>query len=170
MTTATASDSMRQHLAFAFRFNLGHAETLVKDLTDEQMIQQPHGVVNHPAWTLGHLASAANMVAKQLGKESTFPADWEEKFKTGGVPSGDGSTYPSKDRLLAELKTQHERATDAVANADPALFAKEFPDESARKYFPTVGDFTAYLLTAHEGNHLGQIAAWRRAMGLGPST
>ncbi len=169
MTTATASSSM-QHLLFGFRFNLGHAETLVKDLTDEQMVQQPHGVVNHPAWTLGHLASAANMVAKQFGKESTFPTDWEDKFKTGGVPSNDASTFPSKDRLLAELTTQHERAADAVANTDAAVFAQEFPDENTRKYFPTLGDFAAYLMGGHEGNHLGQIAAWRRAMGLPAAT
>lgn len=161
---------MVQHLVFAFRFNLGHAEMLVKDLTDEQMVQQPHGVVNHPAWTLGHLASAANTVAKQFGKESTFPEGWEEKFKTGGVPSSNASTFPPKDRLLAELKTQHERAADAVTNADPAIFSKEFPDEGTRKFFPTIGDFAAYLLSAHEGNHLGQISAWRRAMGLGSST
>ena len=51
----------------------------------------------------------------------------------------------------------------------PAVFAKEYPDEKTRKYFPTVGDFVDYLLSAHEANHIGQIAAWRRAMGLASS-
>ena len=157
---------MREHLLFTYKFNLGHLESQVKDLTDEQMVQQPHGVVNHPAWTLCHLASASNHTGVALGLESTFPAEWEAAAKTGGVPGADASQYPSKDALLAELKKQHERVAEAVAKADPAIFAKEFPDEGTRKHFPTIGDFVDYLLSAHEANHIGQIAAWRRAAGL----
>ena len=157
---------MREHLLFTYKFNLGHLESQVKDLTDEQMVQQPHGVVNHPAWTLCHLASASNHTGVALGLESTFPAEWEEAAKTGGEPSPDASKYPSKDALLAELKKQHERVAAAVAAADPAVFAKEFPDEGTRKHFPTIGDFVEYLLAAHEAGHIGQLAAWRRALGL----
>ena len=157
---------MRDHLLFTYKFNLGHLESLVKDLTDEQMVQQPHGLVNHPAWTLCHLASASNHTGVALGLESTFPADWEAAAKTGGVPSAAASGYPSKEALVAELKKQHERVAEAVANADLAAFAKEYPDENTRKHFPTVGDFVDYLLSAHEANHIGQVAAWRRAMGL----
>ena len=157
---------MREHLLFTYKFNLGHLESIVKDLTDEQMVQQPHGVVNHPAWTLCHLASASNHTGVALGLESTFPADWEAAAKTGGVPVADSLQYPSKQALLGELKKQHERVAEAVANADPAVFAKEFPDEKTRKVFPKMGDFVDYLLSAHEAGHIGQLAAWRRAMGL----
>ena len=70
-------------------------------------------------------------------------------------------------RFLVRLPLAlHERVAEAVANADPAIFAKEYPDEGTRKYFPTIGDFVDYLLSAHEANHIGQVAAWRRAMGL----
>jgi hypothetical protein len=160
---------MLEHLFFTYKFNLGHLESLVKDLTDEQMVQQPHGVVNHPAWTLCHLASSSNFIAKAFGLESTFPPDWDETLKATKVPSGDSSAYPSKAALLAELAGQHERVAEAVANADPADFAKEYPDEQMRKYFPTIGDMANYMLAAHEGTHIGQIAAWRRAMGLASS-
>ena len=85
------------------------------------------------------------------------------------MPSGDASQYPSKAELLAELTAQHERVAEALASADPALFAKEFPDEGMRKYFPRIGDALDYMLTAHEATHIGQLAAWRRAMGLAPS-
>ena len=87
---------MLEHVVFTYAFNLGHIEQQVKDLSDEQMVQQPHGVVNHPAWTIGHLASASNQLAKVLGLDSTFPADWEEKFKTGGTPSANWGVLPAK--------------------------------------------------------------------------
>jgi hypothetical protein len=153
---------MLKHIIFTYTFSLGHLQRLVEDLSDGQMVRLPKGVVNHPAWTLGHLAAASNYVAKVLELDSTFPADWEEKFKTGGVPTTEASAFPSKEAILAELRAQHGRVADAMVHADPAIFTKE--------YFPTIGDFCAYLMTAHEGNHIGQIVAWRRAMGLGSAT
>ncbi|MCY4074459.1 MAG: DinB family protein [Acidobacteria bacterium] len=157
---------MREHALFTYRFNLGHLESLVKDLTDEQMVSQPNGVVNHPAWTLRHLASSSNFLATTLGLESGTPAEWDAR--ADGVPSGNASDFPSKDELLAALRAQHERVAEAVSNADPALFAKD-SDEQMRSYFPKVGDLIDYMLTAHEGTHIGQLSAWRRAMGLKPS-
>jgi len=47
--------------------------------------------------------------------------------------------------------------------------AKTHPDEGTRKYFPRIGDHVIYVMTAHEMDHLGQVAAWRRAMGLKPA-
>ena len=158
---------MREHALFTYRFNLGHIERLVKDLSDEQMVSQPNGVVNHPAWTLRHLASSSNFLATTLGLESTTPAAWDAP-SPGGIPSGDASEYPSKAELLSQLKAQHERVAEAVSNADPETFTKE-PAEEMRSYFPKVGDLIDYMLTAHEGTHIGQISAWRRAMGLAPS-
>lgn len=158
-----------RHLLFTYRANLVHLQALVSDLTDEQMVQQPHGLVNHPTWTLGHLAAVSNALAVVLGLESTFPEDWKELFRPGGVPpGGDASAFPSKDGLLAELTAQHARVAEAVANADLAFLAREHPGERMRKRFPTIGDFADYLTSAHEANHIGQLAAWRRAMGFAP--
>ena len=157
---------MIDQLIFTYKFNLEHLEQQVGDLSDDQMVQQPHGLVNHPKWIIGHLASASNYVAKVLGLESTFPAAWEDPFKTGGVPSGDASIFPSKDQLLTELTSQHERVSAAITQVDAALFGQVFPDEEFRDHFPTIGNFCAYLMTAHEGNHIGQLATWRRAMNL----
>lgn len=160
---------MLEHILFTYKFNLEHLESLVKDLTAEQMTQQPNGVINHPAWALCHLGSSSNYVAaKILGLESTFPPAWEEAIKGGTTPSGDAADWPSRAELLAELTAQHERVAGAVEKADAAFFAREYPDEALRKYFPTVGDMVNYMLGAHEGTHIGQVQAWRRAMGLAP--
>ena len=165
---------MLRHLLFTYRFNLDRGQTLVQDLSAEQMVRQPHGVVNHPAWTLGHLAQASNQLAVALGLESTFPAAWKDALRTGGIPSGDVAAFPPKDALVAELAAQHERVAHVIEAAEPATLnatlAREHPNERTRQRFPTVGDYAVYLLTSHEGGHLGQIAAWRRAMGLGSAT
>ncbi len=147
--------------------NLGFAKRLVSDLSDDQMCAQPHGVVNHPAWSLGHLAVAADHLAALLGLSSELPAGWEQTFKTGGTPPPDKSAFPGKDEILRVLESEHVRIAKALATADPAFLAQPHPNEKRRDHFPTVGDFAIFLVTGHEMDHLGQIAAWRRAMGLG---
>ena len=160
---------MLPYVCFTYGFNLNLAKRLVGDLTPEQMCGQPHGVVNHPAWSLGHLAGASVGALKALGHEASLPEGWGDTFKTGGIPSGDPSAYPSKDELLSTLESLHDRVAAAVKAADSATLAAPHPQEGMRKYFPTVGDHVVFLMTSHEMDHLGQLAAWRRAMGLGPA-
>ena len=159
---------MLQHVTYVYRFNLGMAERLVADLAPAQMVLQPSGVVNHPAWTLGHLVISANGLGGLLELPSQAPEGWDRIFATGGIPSGDAADYPAREELLAALAAQHERNTAAVLKADAAWFAKPHPDERIRKYFPTVGDVVTFLMTSHETSHLGQISAWRRAADIGP--
>ena len=161
---------MLEHVTYLYKFNLQFAKTLVKDLSVEQMVQQPNGVVNHAAWSLGHLVSSADHLGQFVGLESALPSEWEETFKTGGIPSSDASLYPSKSDLLTQLETQHERNSTAVSAMDPARFTEPHPNEKVREHFPTVGDMVVFLMTSHEMDHLGQVAAWRRAMGLGSAT
>lgn len=160
---------MLQHVVFTYSFNLNVAKRLVGDLTADQMCQQPHGVVNHPAWSLGHIASSSIGVLKALGQDAALPGHWGDVFKTGGVPSGNPSDFPSKEELLATLDSLHDRVIAAVKAADASTLAAPHPNENFRKYFPTVGDMIVFLMTSHEMDHLGQLAAWRRAMALGPA-
>jgi uncharacterized damage-inducible protein DinB len=160
---------MLQHVLHAYKMNLAFAKRLVGDVPADQMCAQPHGIVNHPAWSLGHLVVAADHVGQALGLSADLPAGWEDKWKPGSTPSPDTGLYPGKDDLLRVMEQQHARVAQALSDADQAALAQPLANEQMRKYFPTVGDFAIFLMTSHEMDHLGQIAAWRRAMGLGPA-
>ncbi len=160
---------MIQHLLFVYGMNLKRAERLVDDLTDEQMVAQPSGVINHPAWTLGHLGATSDALAGMLGLPSTFPDAWREACRMGSIPSGEAADYPGKAELLEQLRAQHQRVAEAVAAVDDERLQQPTPPR-LRERFPTIGDFAAALMTMHEGHHLGQLAAWRRALGLGAAT
>ena len=160
---------MNRHILQTFGLNLMLGELLVQDLTAEQMTEQPHGLINHPAWSLGHLVCAAHEACKLLSIESSLPAGWGQKFNAGAAPDPDPSRNPSKEELLSEFRACHERVSQAFKDLDPDMLVKVHPDEGTRKYFPTLGDHLVYMMTAHEMDHLGQVAAWRRAMGLKPA-
>src|ERR1700681_1879026 len=104
--------------------NLGFAKRLVRDLSEDQMCAQPHGVVNHPAWSLGHLAVAADHLGAVLGLSSDLPAGWVDIFKTGGTPSADRSVFPSMDEILQVMARQHARIAQTLSAADPAALAQ----------------------------------------------
>ena len=79
----------------------------------------------------------------------------------------------SADVLIEKLRGEFEQlcrdVTTAVNASDSATLATPHPHEGTRKHFPTIGDMVVFLMTSHEMDHLGQLAAWRRAMGLGPA-
>lgn len=160
---------MLTHMLHAYDLQLNTAKRLVGDIPDDQMCSQPHGLVNHPTWSLGHLIMTAHGVAKVIGIKTTPPEGWDELFKTGGIPSDDATGQPSKTALLTELENVHNSWKAAIHSVDPSVFDAEHPDEKTRAYFPTVGAMVAFIMTSHEMDHLGQIAAWRRAAGLGPA-
>ena len=160
---------MIQHLLFVYGMNLKRAGRLVDDLTEEQMVAQPSGVINHPAWTLGHLGATSDALAGMLGLPSTFPDAWREACRMGSIPSGEAADYPGKAELLEQLRAQHQRVAAAVAAVDDERLQQPTPPR-LRERFPTIGDFATALMTMHEGHHLGQLAAWRRALGLGAAT
>ena len=46
------------------------------------------------------------------------------------------------------------------------ILAQENPIEGFRSRAPTIGDAANFLMNSHAMFHLGQLSAWRRAMGL----
>ena len=160
---------MDSYVLHTFGLNLMIGELLVQDLTPEQMTEQPHGLINHPAWNLGHLVVSAHDTLRLVDVDSKVPDGWEEKFLSSCPPDPDPAQNPSKDELLAEFRACHERTSQTFPEISPEAMAKTHPHEGTRKYFPTVGDHIIYMMTAHEMDHFGQVAAWRRAMGLKPA-
>ena len=160
---------MLTHFFHAYDLQLVIAKRLTDDIPEDQMCAQPHDLVNHPAWSLGHMITAAYSVGTAIGIEGSPPDGWTEIFKTGGTPSEDRSLFPSKAELLAELEKVHEIWKATLPTVASSVLDAEQPNENMRASFPTVGALIAFIMTSHEMDHLGQIAAWRRGAGLGPA-
>ena len=154
-------------LAPAYDFYPTYIHKLVDDLPDDRLCGQPvPGVtMNHAAFILGHLAWANDSGAAMLtGGAPEFPAEWAELFKMGAAPVSDRSRYPSKSELLSALEKAHVRLRGAVQNATPETLDGPTP-ERMRARFPAKRQMVAGLMLGHYANHVGQLSAWRRAMG-----
>ncbi len=148
--------------AFASQF-----ENLLKDVPDARWAEQPAGIPNHAAWTIGHLSCGNHFGITALGADSGLPADeWGPLMSIGSQPVADRAAYPAQDVLWQTLKDTNAKLTAAVKSASDAQLSQVTENEDFRAFFPTTGHLITYLMTCHPGQHYGQLQVWKRAAGM----
>ncbi len=154
-----------------YDFNLDYAKKLVEDLNEDQMTTIPSkGLDNHPAFTIGHLISGSALMAEDLGAKFEMPDNWTDLFLRRGPgdprkPDSNKNKYPSKQELINELEHQHNKVKDLLKKIDENKLNENLKWRF-NSYMPTLLDIVYFMCINHEAMHLGQLAAWRRAMGL----
>jgi hypothetical protein len=152
----------------SFAYCLDYLREQVADVADDDMVAQPNGIMNHPAWVVGHLTHTCQLLGGVIGLPEWLPNDWAGRYGTGSMPAADAGLYETKSRGLAILADAQARLTRAVEQLDDARLDEPFPDESYLDVFPTVRHALTQVLVGHTANHVGQLSVWRRAMGLPP--
>ena len=128
-----------------YDFNLIYTNELVRDLEENQMTLIPaEGLGNHPGW--------ADLFLRKGPGDPRMPDPDEKK-------------YPLKRDLLMELEKQHDKVKNKLLEKTPEELNAQFTWRFG-KLMPTLLDLTIFMCVNHEAMHLGQLAAWRRAMGL----
>jgi hypothetical protein len=152
----------------SFTKTLEFLQRLVADVPDQRLTHQPVGVVNHPAWIIGHLAYSFQLIGIEMGLKPWLPEYWDQKFGTGSMPGDTRDDYPSKADLLDRLSDGQRRVGDRLKSLGENDLAKPLPDVRLRPVFPTLGHAVLHVLTSHAAVHVGQLSVWRRAIGLEP--
>ena len=152
----------------SFVYGLDYLREQVADVAAGDMVAQPKGIANHPAWVIGHITFTCQLLGGVIGVPRWLPADWAKRFGTGSVPVADIAVYDTKENALAMLADMQSRITRAVEALDDARFDQPFPDPSYHHVFPTVRHALTQVLVGHTAMHVGQVTVWRRAMGLKP--
>jgi hypothetical protein len=85
------------------------------------------------------------------------------------MDDADGSIYPPMDEVTSALLRAYRAVAEALDCAVDEVFAGENPNEAMRGKFPTKGAMIGFYVGGHFMLHMGQMSAWRRAMGMGPA-
>ena len=162
------SDLFKNSVLITWRRNIAYALRLVGDLSDEQMIAQPvkDRAMNHPAWILAHLHLYNEVVAKLL-RRVAFDDPKDYPFGMKSSPKSDAKAYQPRAIAVEQYRRSHDVAERALVECDAKVLSEVVPLERWRALHPKVADMTVMLMVKHESMHLGQLSAWRRAMGLG---
>ncbi|MHC4406060.1 MAG: DinB family protein [Planctomycetota bacterium] len=157
---------MKDDVIRSFAMSLEHARHLLRGVEEGQMVLQPIEGMNHPAWIIGHLVYSFQAIGGEIGLAPWLPSDWQERFGTGTkLPTG-SEQVPGRAELSAALDDGEKRLTDRLSEMSEEDLAESLPDERLRHVFPTIGGAVMHILTVHTAVHVGQLSAWRRAMGL----
>jgi len=155
-------------LVASFDRTTDYVRELVRDVSEEGMVQQPPGVPNHPLWTLGHLAYSFQEIARELGATPWLPEEWEHFFGFGSsTDESVRSPNLSREVLLACFEDSSRRLRELLLATGEERLTDPLPDVAARKLLPTIGHALLQIVAAHSAYHAGQLAAWRRATGRG---
>jgi len=153
------------YLIGQYDYTLGEAKRLMEGVPCERCADLV-GTSKHPAWIIGHLAVAGDLMNSMAGGESRLES-WQPLYTPGGEgPKADRAMYPKKAELMDALAERHVALTSRVKGMSDADFAKELPYEAYRSFFPTVGHAAVYMMAAHEMYHLGQLSVWRNVAGI----
>jgi hypothetical protein len=153
-----------------YRFTLARVEGLMADVPQAEMLLQPHGTGNPPAWLLGHLAIATDYALQLLGKPGRLPKEWHTRFGPKSPAVTDDCQTPTKDELMRALREGYAAVLDSLPDADPAAMAapNPLPFPFLQETLPTAGDLLGHLLTTHAAEHVGHLSNWRRQTGRAP--
>lgn len=164
----------------AAKINRGYGESLLKDIKPGQFARKPlvGGVlleVNHPAFHFGHLTIYHSRILNLLGSDShkfELPASYQDLFKQGAVCLDDpkGNIYPGMEELTSGFFRGYDEILPVLADVSDEKLLAPLSDEKMQARFGSVGGAVNYLLINHIRQHLGQLSAWRRCMGLGPAS
>jgi hypothetical protein len=153
----------------SFAYALDYLREQLADVAPADMVAQPTGIPNHPAWTVGHLTHSCELLAEVVGVPPWLPKDFAARFGTGSVPVADLARYEPKDEALETLRDAQTRLTRAVERLTDARLDRPFPDPAYRDVFPTVRHALTQVMVGHAAFHVGQVSAWRRGIGLPPT-
>lgn len=159
---------------------IGYAKRLLKDIAAEDFgkFARPGGQVvvsNHPAFVYGHLSLYPERVITNLDQDASSVAATEQYQKLFSHEATceddpDCSIYPAKDEVFERMVSGYEKVSEVLRASDDALFNRENPAEGRMKeLFPTNGSALGFYVGGHVMMHIGQLSAWRRAIGLPPA-
>lgn len=164
-------------LAASGNLGLLYAERLLAGIAPNNFARfaRPGGVIvqsNHPAFILGHLSLYPQRILTQLNQPvgpAAVPENYEALFRNGVACEDDpeGKRYPAMNELTTRFFEAYRAALAALSNAnDETLIAPNPAEGRMRELFPTLGGALGFYVGGHVHSHLGQLSAWRRAMGM----
>ena len=169
MTTLIPT-SIAEALMPGAHVSLHYAMSLAAEIPSDRWGESAITNCSHPAFNYAHLAIYPNRMLEILGRDDLcidLPFD-PELVMPGAECLEDASCYPSKEEVLPLM----EKGYNLVIELLPTLEEKELTSPNPlegrmAELFPTKGAMVGFMLNNHVMMHMGQVSAWRRAIGLG---
>jgi hypothetical protein len=156
----------RNDILSTYDFQRKYLTLLVEDIPEENLGTQPTGMPNHAAWQLAHLVAVQDRLVQMAGGKSTLGEDWWQKYGRGSTPAPQGTPHLTKAELLQMLDERRAEYVKLFNSLNGDELAKKPSMPNPNPLFTCQGMFLTFIMLTHEATHLGQLAMWRKAMGM----
>ncbi|MCB0736818.1 MAG: DinB family protein [Bacteroidetes bacterium] len=153
-----------------YAFNKDYALSLCESIPAGDFHQNEINglLLNPPGWTLGHLALASAKVRRSFSDVLDIPNEWNVFDRTGpgdqsALPHAD--LLPNKSAIIIEYKRQHLELTAQLKTTDEYALLQPIKWFFESR-FKNKLEMVNFMCCLHEAYHLGQLATWRRSMGI----
>lgn len=155
---------MRNEILNGFEIERRRLRTVLDGVPSPVWADQPYCLVNHAAWTVGHLAVSMEAIGEELGLSPWLDAAWRARHGQGSSPVAQRAAYPGIPVLYEMFDGGADRVVAAVSSLpDDALFGP-LPDQRHRATYPSLAHAVLHILVGHTAFHVGQVAAWVQAL------
>lgn len=155
---------MREEILHAFQLEQRRLRSLLGHVDAASWTLQPAGVVNHAAWTVGHLAASMEAIGGELGLAPWLEPTWRTRHGEGSTPVDDAVAYPPPSVLWSRFEDAADRVASAVTQVGDEAWFGPLPDERHRATYPTLAHAVLHILVGHTAAHVGQLGCWLRAI------
>lgn len=165
--SAETAAALRDHAVAQLRSGRDVSRAFLATLDDRQFFARVHGIGNHAAWIVGHIAFIDDaMLSAATGSASRLPAHFEKLFGTGSSISDQPADYPSRVELTATFEDTRRRLLDWVGSLHERTIFTPMPEN----YRNFIADYSkvSTAVAQHEFMHLGQITVIRASLGMKP--
>jgi hypothetical protein len=152
--------SQKKYLQGIIKTNQDIIKKYLEDFNEEESLVRVADLINHLRWQTGHLAFYADLTAKILGGEGSFPEEWDH-FK-GGEPLKEDGWYPPYEEIRNKLFGLFDKTNEFLDKIPDAALDEEI--EPVPKW-KTVRMEGLLFLCTHDLYHVGQIVLIRKSLG-----
>lgn len=156
----------KNEILSVYNFQRHYLTLLVEDIPEEKLSVTPEGMINHPAWQLAHLVAVQDRLVQMAGGKSTLGEEWWQKYGRGSKPARQGAPHPSKAELIRMLDERRAEYVKLFNDLSGDALGQKPTMPNVNPLFTSHGMFLTFIMLTHESGHLGQLAMWRRAMGM----
>ena len=158
---------MQNTVTELFKFQELYLEQLMGNVPEERLYEKQLKGFNSAGWILGHLCVEVEDVFDYL-KTPYYKVDesWTTWFKNAekGITTLDN--LPTKSELMHVFQIRYEELCKVYEGFNSRDRFSGHPSKFLENHLPNLDAWVAHHLTTHIAIHCGNIAVWKKVIGL----
>lgn len=149
------------------RFQIQYLKKLVHNIPENQLYEKQLEGYNSAGWILGHICIEADDVFAQLDIDHPkVSPQWTNWFRNSSGKITSLENLPTKSELIQVLDIRYNLLCEAYLNLSEERLKGPHPSIFMKEIVSSFDAWYAHHLTTHIAVHCGNLAVWKKIIGI----